>query len=94
MNAPICAGRIVLNVEGKRYSASFRIDRGVITVTSGSVSKIVDVGDVENPNSVARTVLRAMVMEGRAASALTQASAILQEDSTECIVIRKTFPAA
>ncbi len=65
MNAPICDGRIVLNVADKRYIASFRIERGVITVTSGSVSKTVEVGDVEDPKSVARTVLRTMVMESK-----------------------------
>jgi hypothetical protein len=82
MNAPICDGRIVLNVDGKRYIASFRLERGVLTVTSGSDSSIVEVGDVEDPKSVARTVLRTMVTEGRAASALTQANAI-QEESKE-----------
>jgi hypothetical protein len=85
MNAPICDGRIVLNVEGKRYIASFRIERGVITVTSGSASRRVDVGDVEDPKSVARIVLRTMVTEGRAAFALTQASAKPQAESKEPI---------
>ena len=83
MNAPICDGRVVLNVEGKRYIASFRIQRGVITVTSGSASERVKVGDVEDPKSVARTVLRTMVMEGRAVFALTQANARVQGESKE-----------
>lgn len=90
MNAPICDGRIVLNVEGKRYIASFRIERGVITVTSGSASQTVDVGDVENPKSVARTVLRTMVTEGRAAFALTQVNAF-QAESKERISERAHF---
>jgi hypothetical protein len=90
MNAPICDGRIVLNVDGKRYSASFRFERGVITVTAGSVSDIVEVGDVADPKSVARTVLRTMIMEGRAASALTQANAI-QEESKERVAAQEYF---
>ena len=91
MNAPICDGRIVLNVEGKRYIASFRIERGVITVTSGSASARVEVGDVEDPKSVARTVLRAMVTEGRAAFALAQVTAIPQRESKEGIPDREHF---
>lgn len=90
MNAPITDGRIILNVEGKRYIASFRIERGVITVTCGSVSKIVEVGDVEIPESVARTVLRTMVTEG-CASALTQVDAILEGGSKERIAAREHF---
>ena len=39
MDAPMSEGLVTLNAEGKRYTASFRIERGVITVTSGSVSK-------------------------------------------------------
>ena len=80
MNAPICDGRIVLNVEGKRYIASFRIERGVITVTSGSASQKVEVGDVEDPKSVARTVLRTMVTEGRAADWLSEPDARIFEE--------------
>ena len=87
MNAPRCDGRIVLNVGGKRYFASFSLERGAMTVTFGSASSIVEVGDVEDPKSVARTVLRAMVTEGRAASALTGPIAI-QQESTERIVAR------
>lgn len=91
MNAPIRGGRIVLNVEGKRYIASFRLERGVISVTSGSISKNVEVGDVEDPQSVARVVLRTMVTEARAAFALTPADAILQEESKERIAGREHF---
>lgn len=91
MNAPICDGRIVLNVEGKRYIASFRIEQGVITVTSGCVSQTVEVGDVEDPKSVARTVLRTMVTKGHAAFALTQANAMLQTESKERIADREHF---
>jgi len=81
MNAPIRDGLIILNVEGKQFLGFFRIQDGVITVTSGSASKTVEVGDVAYPNSVARTVLRTMVMEGSAAAALPQAHAMLQVDS-------------
>lgn len=91
MNAPICDGRIVLNVEGKRYIASFRIERGVITVTSGSDSRKVEVGDVEDPKSVARIVLRTMVTEGHAALALTQATAVPERESKESIAGREHF---
>jgi hypothetical protein len=91
MKPPICDGRIVLNVEGKRYIASFRIEQGVITVTSGSASQRVEVGDVDDPKSVARTLLRTMVMEGRAASASTQLNAVLQGESQEAIRMREHF---
>jgi hypothetical protein len=91
MYAPICDGRIVLNVEGKRYTASFRFERGVVTVTSGSASQSVEVGDVEDPKSVARTVLRTMVAEGYAALAPAQANASGQAESTERIVDRAHF---
>ena len=83
MNAPIRDGLVLLNVEGKRFLASFRIKDGVITVTSGSASMTLEVGDVANPKSVARTVLRTMFMEGSAVAALTQAPAMRQVDSME-----------
>ena len=91
MSVQICDGRIILNVDGKRYVASFRIERGVMTVTSGSASQRLEVGDVEDPKSVARTVLRTMVTEGRAAFALTQANEILQGESKEHIAEREHF---
>lgn len=77
MSLPTCDGRILLNVDGKRYAASYRIDEGVITVTSGAASQRVEVGDVDDPKSVARTVLKAMVTEGRAVLAPIQASGML-----------------
>lgn len=91
MNAPICEGRIVLNVEGTRYIAAFRIECGVLTVTSGSASQRVEVGEVEDPKSVARTVLRTMVTEGRAVFALTQANVVLQGESKQRIADREHF---
>ncbi len=83
MNAPIRDGLIVLNVEGRQFVASFRINDGVITVTFGSASRTVEVGDVANPKSVARTVLRTMVMEGGAVVALMQPHAMRKVESTE-----------
>jgi hypothetical protein len=66
-------GQVVLNVDGKRYTATFRIDAGLMTVTCGDASRSVEVADVEESKSVARTVLRKMVLEddGAAASAGT-----------------------
>ncbi len=72
MNAPMSEGRVTLNVEGKRFIASFRIEGGVITVTSGSASTTVDLRDVISPQSTARTILRTMVSEGRAAERLSE----------------------
>jgi hypothetical protein len=55
---------VVLNADGKQYTASYQIRCGVITVTFGSASRIVRVGEaVAAPESVARTILRAMVRE-------------------------------
>jgi hypothetical protein len=67
MHAPISEGLVTLNAEGKRYTASFQIEGGAITVTSGSVSTTVELRDTISPQSIARTILRAMVREGRAA---------------------------
>lgn len=64
MDAPMSEGQVTLNAEGKRFTASFRIEHGVITVTSGSISTTVELPDVNSPQSVARTILRAMVREG------------------------------
>jgi hypothetical protein len=69
MHVPICTGRVSLNVDGKRYTASFRVEQGVITVMCGSDARRVEIGDIEDPKSVARTVLRTMVTDGRVASA-------------------------
>ena len=75
MDAPVSEGQVTLNAEGKRYIASFRIERGAITVTSGSVSSTVELCDVISPQSIARTILRAMVREGRAADWLGEPDA-------------------
>ena len=75
MDAPVSEGQVTLNAEGKRYIASFRIEGGAITVTSGSVSTTVELCDVTSPQSIARTILRAMVREGRAAAWLSEPDA-------------------
>ncbi|MGI8894806.1 MAG: hypothetical protein ACR2HE_04010 [Casimicrobiaceae bacterium] len=72
MNAPMSEGLVTLNAEGKRFTAVFRIERDVITVTSGSVSAAVELRDVISPQSIARTILRTMVREGRAAERLSE----------------------
>ncbi len=57
-------GFVNLNVEGKQYTASFHLGRGVITVTSGSRSRAIRVGAaVISPESLARTILSAMVRD-------------------------------
>lgn len=80
MGAQMSDGRVTLNAEGKRYAASFRIEHGEITVTSGSLAKVVEVGEVVNPKSIARTVLRTMVRDGPAAAALTELNAKLGDE--------------
>jgi hypothetical protein len=58
------AGRVTLNAEGAKYVASYQLWRGVITVTFGSASMVIRVGEaVATPQSVARTILRKMVTE-------------------------------
>ena len=58
------AGQVTLNAEGKQYTASYQLRCGVITVTSGSASRLIRVGEpVPAPKSVARTILRTMVRE-------------------------------
>ena len=74
MDAPMSEGLVTLNAEGKRYTASFRIERGVITVTSAAVSTRVELLDVSSPQSIARTLLRAMVREGRASRLVERAN--------------------
>jgi hypothetical protein len=91
MITPTYDGKVALNIEGKRYTASFHLERGAMTVTSGCVSRMLEVGDVDSPESVARTVLRTMVMEGRAASASMQANAMPQAESRESIEGRDYF---
>ena len=91
MNLSTSGGRILLNVDGKQYAASYRIDNGVITVTSGAASHCVDVGEVDNPKSVARTVLKAMVTEGRAVLAPIQARDVLENASGKGGLERESF---
>jgi hypothetical protein len=58
------AGRVTLNAEGTQYAASYQLRWGVITVTFGSVSRVIRVGEaVAAPESLARTILRTMVKE-------------------------------
>lgn len=80
MNVPMSDGRVTLNVEGQRYMASFRIERGMITVTSGSVSTILEAGEVVSPTSIARTILRTMVRESRAAATLSESNGKVQDE--------------
>jgi hypothetical protein len=64
MDTLISAGQVILNAEGKQYTASYQLQGGVIVVTSGSASKLIRVGEsVPAPKSVARTILRTMVRE-------------------------------
>jgi hypothetical protein len=57
-------GRVTLNVEGAQYAASYQLRCGVITVTFGSVSRVIRVGQaVPAPQSLARTILRKMLTE-------------------------------
>jgi hypothetical protein len=64
MNALDLAGRVTLNAEGKQYVASYQLQWGVITVTSGIASRAVRVDEpVAVPESLARTILSAMVRE-------------------------------
>jgi hypothetical protein len=58
------AGRVTLNAEGTQYAAWYQLRCGVITVTFGSASKVIRVGEaVAAPQSLARTILRKMVTE-------------------------------
>jgi hypothetical protein len=64
MDALNSAGQVILNVEGKQYAASYQLRSGVITVTLGSASRVIRVGGaIAAPESLARTILRAMVRE-------------------------------
>jgi len=64
MSALNSAGHVILNAEGKQYAASYQLQRGVITVTTGFTSRVIRVGEtVAAPESLARTILRAMVRE-------------------------------
>jgi hypothetical protein len=64
MDAFNSAGQVILNAEGRQYTASYQLRLGVITVTFGSASRVVRVGKVvAAPESLARTILRTMVKE-------------------------------
>ena len=64
MDALNSAGEVTLNAEGKQYAASYQLRQGVITVTLGSASRVIRVGEaVAAPQSLARTILRTMVRE-------------------------------
>jgi hypothetical protein len=64
MNALNWAGHVTLNAEGKQYAASYQLEWGVITVTSEFASRVIRVEEpVGAPESLARTILRAMVSE-------------------------------
>lgn len=64
MGALIRDGHVTLNAEGKQYTASFHLAWGVITVTSGSVSRVIQVGgEVVSPQALARTILKTMVRD-------------------------------
>ncbi len=64
MEALNSAGQVTLNAEGKQYTASYQFRLGVITVTFGSATRVVQVGQaVPAPESLARTILKTMVKE-------------------------------
>jgi hypothetical protein len=73
MGALNSAGQVTLKAEGKQYAASYQLRWGVITVTSGSVSRVIRVGEaVAAPESLARTILRTMVRENCQRAELTR----------------------
>ena len=55
MDAPPSEATVILNAEGEPVTASFRLERGAITVASGSVSTTVELRDVLSPQSIAGT---------------------------------------
>ena len=64
MNVLNSAGQVTLNAEGKQYAASYQLEWGVITVKSGFASRVIRVEEpVAVPESLARTILSAMVRE-------------------------------
>jgi hypothetical protein len=73
------AGQVILNADGKQYAASYQFQRGVFTVTSGAASRVVRVGAVAAPESLARTILKAMVREnGRRAEVKRDAHGLME----------------
>jgi monoamine oxidase len=69
------SGQVILNADGKQYAASYQFQRGVFTVTSGSASRVVRVGAVAAPESLARTILKAMVRENGQRAELSETPA-------------------
>lgn len=66
-------GKVILNAEGRQYAGSFHLGRGVMTVTSGSVARVILIGDpVVAPESVARLILRDIVREDPQHAELSQ----------------------
>jgi len=64
MNALSSAGHVTVNAEGKQYAASYQLQWGVMTVTSEFASSVIRVEEpIGAPESLARTILRAMVSE-------------------------------
>jgi hypothetical protein len=64
MDPLVSDGYVTLNADGRQYTASFHLGWGVITVTSGSVSRVMQLGQATvEPQSVARTILRTIVTE-------------------------------
>lgn len=73
MDALMSDGHVTLNAEGKQYTASFQLGWGVITVTSGSVSRVMRLSQAAvAPQSVARTILREIVRENPQAAEVTR----------------------
>jgi hypothetical protein len=86
MQMRITDGQVALNVEGKRYSATFRIEAGVMTVTCGDASRTIEITDVQDPKSVARTVLRTMILEEEgAATPAAEAASVLDRQLAEAL---------
>jgi hypothetical protein len=85
------SGQVILNADGKQYAASYQFQRGVFTVTSGSASRVVRVGAVAAPESLARTILKAMVRENgpRAEPSETPTSRSTRAGTKEQAVVLK-----
>lgn len=64
MELPRTTSQVTLDGEGKQYTASFELGWGVMTVTSGSVARVIAIGEAAtSPQSVARTIPGSMVCE-------------------------------
>jgi len=71
------SGQVILNADGKQYAASYQFQRGVFTVTSGAASRVVRVEAVVAPESLARTILKAMVRENGRRAELRDAHGLM-----------------